>query len=151
MSNTFLVKFVGRPLVFTVLAGKIIFLDRVTVEGGVVSIDHSVVTVDSNRTVIVRDRKGPDLPVQLSLPPHSFVELDNGPYGKRHAVSVLSVGDVKCGSATLDCDTPGVRLTVRGCTIANTSNCDERKTEVPDGMGRFRFQCRRGSVDKGYR
>ena len=51
--------------------------------------------VDLHHTIIVRDRNGEDFLVKLFFALYSFIELDNASYGNYHAISVLSVCDIK--------------------------------------------------------
>ena len=75
-------------------------MDRVAVKESFASIDHRIVTVNPHRAVVVRDREGKDLPMKLLLALYSSTELDDAPYSNSHAVSVLSISDVKrCSTA----------------------------------------------------
>ena len=64
-------------------------------------IDYCIITVDTHRLVVMRDREGKDLAVDFILAFHCPKELDNSPHRKRHAVRVLAVGDVECCSSAL--------------------------------------------------
>ncbi len=46
-------EFAGRPLLFTILAGEIKLLDVMAVEGCILSINQSVMSVDPNSLIIV--------------------------------------------------------------------------------------------------
>ena len=58
-------------------------------------------TVNPHCSVVVRDRESEDLPVKLHLPPYQSEQLNRRSHRKRHAVGVLSIGDVQRGSTTL--------------------------------------------------
>src|SRR5690349_19266286 len=93
-------EFIGRPLILTIQCLEVERMDGVAVECGFVFLDHGVMTVNPHRPVIVRDRKGEDLPMKLLFALYSFVELDDTSHGNSHTVSVLSIGDVKrCSTA----------------------------------------------------
>src|SRR5271163_2996155 len=90
-----------RPLLFAIQFCEVERTDRVTVEGSLISIDQSVMAVDSHRPVIVRDRKGENFPVHFLFALREFEELDNSSHCKGHAMSILPICDIECCSATL--------------------------------------------------
>ena len=92
---------VGRQLVFTIQCREVERMDWIVIECGFVSVDYRIVPVDPHCPMIVRDGKGQDLPMKLLFALYSFVELDDGPHGNSHTVSVLSIGDVKRCNSTL--------------------------------------------------
>ena len=63
-------------LLFAVERGERKFVDRMTVVLGVFPSYHRVVAVDPYRPVVMRDREGKDLPVDLILAFNSTEELD---------------------------------------------------------------------------
>ena len=77
-------------------------MNRVAIEGGFIFLYDSVVTVDSHRSAIVRDRKGKNFSVELFLAFHRLKKFDKSSYGDSHAVCVLTIGNVESGSAALD-------------------------------------------------
>ncbi len=110
-------EFVRRPLFFTI--GEIEFTNRVTIEGSLVPLNQGVVAIDSHGGMIVRDRKGEDFLVKLFLALYSFVELDDTSHDNSHAVSVLSIDDVKRCSIAL-------HLTDKKREV-HSINCDEKE------------------------
>ena len=94
-------EFVGGPLFFAIQGREAELVDWMAIEGGLVIFDDSVMAVDSHRSVIVRDGKGEDLPVQLFLALHRPKELDKSSDGDSHAVRVLAIGNVESGGAAL--------------------------------------------------
>ena len=58
--------------------------------------------VDSHGPMVVRERKGEDLPVKLVLALYNSVELDDASHGKSHTVSILPVRYIKTRGAALD-------------------------------------------------
>ena len=68
---------------------------------GTFSVTDGIVIVDSHYTVIVRERKGEDLPMKLLLALNSFIEFDHASYGNYYTMGVLSVDDFKRNSAAL--------------------------------------------------
>lgn len=76
-------------------------MDGVAVISNVLSFDLRVVAVDSHRSVIMRDRKGENFPVQLHFTTNESEELYNSSHCKGHAMSIVSVCDIKCGGAAL--------------------------------------------------
>ena len=65
------------------------------------TLNHWIMTVNPHCSVVVRDRESEDLPVKLHLPPYQSEQLNRRSHRKRHAVGVLSIGDVQRGSTTL--------------------------------------------------
>jgi hypothetical protein len=59
-------------------------------------------TINSYCGIVVRNEKDENLTVKFFFSLYSFIELDDAPYSNRHAVSILSVGNIKSRSATLD-------------------------------------------------
>jgi hypothetical protein len=51
--------------------------------------------------MIVRNGKGENLSVEFFFSLYGSVELDDAPRSNRHAVSILSVGNIESRSATL--------------------------------------------------
>ena len=92
---------IGRPLVSSVQCHEAKLMDGVAVERRLLSKDYRIKSVDPHGAVVVRDSEGEDLSMQLFFALYSFVELDDAPHRNRHAVSVLSVGDIKRCNATL--------------------------------------------------
>lgn len=52
--------------------------------------------------MIVQDQKSEDFYIEFPLTLHGSVDLYNCLYGDCHTVSILSISNVKCCSATLD-------------------------------------------------
>ena len=69
------------------------------VECSLVSLNNRVMTVYSHRAMIMRDRKGKNLPVKFLLTLHISEKFDDSSYGNGHAVSILPVRNVKCCGA----------------------------------------------------
>ena len=90
------------PLVFALLFYEAEFTDWMAIEGSLVSFNHRVVSIDPHRPVIIRDRKGENLPVQLFLALHRSIKLYDPLNGNGHAVRVLPVGNVESCGAALD-------------------------------------------------
>ena len=70
------------PLIFAISRGEIKVVDRVPVKSGFPFLDKSVVPVDPHWRVVVRDRKGEDLAIELLLALHQLLDcychwLDN--------------------------------------------------------------------------
>ena len=92
-------EFIGGLLFFTI--GEIELTNRVTIEGSLIPLDHRVIAVDPHRPVIVRNRKGEDLPVQLFLALYRPKKFDKSSYGDGYTVRVLAISNIESGSAVL--------------------------------------------------
>ena len=90
-----------RPLVFAVLFCEVELADWMAIEGSLVPLNHRVVAIDSHGGMIVRDRKGKDLPVKLFLAPYKSKKFDKSSYGDGHAMRVLAIGNVESRGAAL--------------------------------------------------
>lgn len=67
---------------------------------GIFSINHRIVSVDSDRPVIMRDGKGKNFSVKLHFTINESEEIYSSSYRKGHAISILSVCDIeRCGAA----------------------------------------------------
>lgn len=84
------------------LASEVEQFDGVAVEGGLFPVDHRIMTVDSHCPVIVRDGESEDLLMKLFFALHKSEEFDNTSYRQVHAVSILSVHNIKRRGAALD-------------------------------------------------
>ncbi len=73
-----------------------------SVESGLRSLNYRVVTVDPDGFMIVRDREGKDLPVQLLPAVDQSKQFDDRSHGERHAVSILPISHVERSVTTLD-------------------------------------------------
>lgn len=71
------------------------------IEGSLIFINQSVITVDSYRAVIVRDRKGKNFPVNLFFALYSSVNFDNTSYGASYTISILSIYYIESRDAAL--------------------------------------------------
>ena len=77
-------------------------LDRIIpLECSFVAVDYGIVAVDSDRPVIVRGWEGQYLPVKLLFAFYKSEEFNYTSYYKCHAMSILSIGDIKSRSAAL--------------------------------------------------
>jgi len=65
-------KLIYSLFLFTISRSKVEFINRVTIEGSLIFLNNRVITVDSYRAIIVRDRKGEYLLVKLFLPLYRF-------------------------------------------------------------------------------
>lgn len=68
------------------------------VKGSLASVDHKVMAVDSHRLVVVGDREGQDLPVELLFALFEVEKLDDRSDYKDYIVSILPVSNIKCYS-----------------------------------------------------
>jgi hypothetical protein len=75
-------EFVCRPFLLAVQCLEAELVDRVTVISCVLSFNHRVVAVDSHCSVVMRDQKGKDFPVQFHLMTNESEELHNSSYGE---------------------------------------------------------------------
>ena len=50
------------------------------VEGDLIDVNECIMAINPHRTMIVRERIGENLPVQLPLPLHELVQLDYPPH-----------------------------------------------------------------------
>ncbi|KAH9204825.1 hypothetical protein DL95DRAFT_494432 [Leptodontidium sp. 2 PMI_412] len=73
-------------------------VDKVAVKGSLASVDHKVMAVDSHRLVVVGDREGQDLPVELLFALFEVEKLDDRSDYKDYIVSILPVRNIKCYS-----------------------------------------------------
>lgn len=71
------------------------------IEGSLVFFNYGVMSVDPHQPVVVRDRKGEDLPVQLFLAPYKSKKFDKSSQGDGHAMRVLAIGNVESRGAAL--------------------------------------------------
>jgi hypothetical protein len=85
-----------------ILASKVERFNGVAVEGGLFSVDHRIMTIDSHCPVIVRDRESEDLSMKLFFALHKSKEFDNTSHRQGHAMSILSVRNIKRRGAALD-------------------------------------------------
>ena len=91
-----------RPFFFTIFASEFERFDGVVVEGGHFSIDHRIMTVDSQYPMIVRDREIENLSMKLFFTLCKSEEFDNTSHCQGHAMSILSVRNIKRHSAALN-------------------------------------------------
>lgn len=77
-------------------------VDGVSIEGSIIAINQSVMTVDPHRPVVMRDWKGKDLPVEFLLPLHISEEFDDSSDRDCHTVGILSIRNVQCRGTALD-------------------------------------------------
>lgn len=125
-------KLIRCPLFLAFRRCKEELMDGVTTEGGIISFDNRIVTVDSHRSIIVRDRKGEDLPVQLFLAVYRFIKLYDTSHGYSHAMSVLSVSDIKCRSIALDFACKEGKIHPVGCNeIEGLPDATDKRTDLP--------------------
>ena len=92
-------EFVSCPFLLTIQCREVKCVDRMAIEGSLIAFDHGVVSVDSDRPMIMRNRKGEDLPIQLFLALHRPKKFDKSSYGDGHTVRILAIGNVESGSA----------------------------------------------------
>lgn len=92
---------VSGPIVSAVSRRKVKFVNWMTMECCFVSINNSVVALEPHRAIIVRGREAKALSMKFLFTLHGSVEPDDGPHCDYHTVSILSVSNVKCCSATL--------------------------------------------------
>ena len=71
-------------------------MNQVTVEGGLLPFNQSIMVIDSYSPMIVRDREGKDLPVELILTRHQSIQLDDSICRNGSAMSVPSIRDIEC-------------------------------------------------------
>ena len=95
----FLGELISRPFVLSFFAYEVECLDTVAVKGVLVLPRNSVVTVYPDQPMIIRDRKGENIPVKLFLALGSFVKLHNTFHGNSHTMSVPAVCHIqRCGT-----------------------------------------------------
>ena len=73
-----------------------------TIKSGIAITDHGIVAVNSDRTMVVRNGKAEGLLVELFFSVYRTVKLNDPSHTKCHAVSILSICEVKRCRATLD-------------------------------------------------
>ena len=109
------------------------------IEGCFISLDDSVVIVNSHRAIIVQDRKGKNLLMKLFFALHSFVELNKSSYDNDYAVRVLTIDNVESHDVTLHLASKKRKV--------HSIDCDEK--EVIEDAVNERIELLELLVDKG--
>ncbi len=97
-------KGVRHPFLRAIPFGEIKFAEWITPICGLVPRNHWIVSPDPYRLVVMRERESKNLPMDLLLASYGLEEFDHTSDRNSHAMSILTVGNVKSRRATFDFD-----------------------------------------------
>lgn len=130
---------IHHSFVSFIQSDEVEFVNEMMIEDCLISLNNSVVIINSHRAMIVRDRKGENLLMKLFFTLHSFVELNKSSYDDDHAVRVLMIDNVESRDVTLHLASKKRKV--------HSINCDEK--EVIEDAVNERIKLLELLVDKG--